>query len=143
MQAICHPTSLSTAIERWPTNMANLNPKTSSDQVMRTDKISVEESLVLLESFKNKIVMLPYASAQPYSVSKDTAIAYVRYNVGAAYKNYTALIQVFKQPGTPYTAVSNHSVGSVDESGYLEVEFYGAGFVIQHVFTINIILIKG
>lgn len=123
--------------------MGNLNPKTSSDQVMRTDKITVEESLVMLENFKNKLVMLPYASAQTYSVSKDAAVAYVRYNVGPAYKNYTALIQVLKQPGTPYTAVSNHSVGSVNESGYLEVEFYGAGFVMQHIFTVNIILIKG
>lgn len=88
----------------------------------------------------HRIALMPFQSSRPYAVADNKGTAWIKLNVGVEKKGMRGIVTTVTQPGTPYTAVKNISLNAVTTDGYLEMEIYGTGFIMEHIFVFSIML---
>ena len=119
-----------------------INNQIDASSVMMQDETSAEVKMKEISNKLQKISFLANRSANPYALSADSTVAYVRYKVGQQYANMNVIATSVLIPDTPYNMINNITVSGVNTDGIIEVEFYGKGFVAAHNFVLNFLFFK-
>lgn len=109
---------------------------------LENTKIDLDAQIQTISNKLESFGFIENASAQPYALSADTTVAYIRFNVGNQYSGMNVIATSVLIPGTPYNNINNITVSGVNSSGVIEVEIFGIGFVPAHNFVLNFLLFK-
>lgn len=109
---------------------------------LENTKIDLDAQIQTISNKLESFGFIENASAQPYALSADSTVAYVRFNVGNQYSGMNVIATSVLIPGTPYNNICNITVSGVNSSGVIEVEIFGIGFVSAHNFVLNFLLFK-
>lgn len=119
-----------------------INNQIDASNVIMQDGSNAETKLQTITNKLQSFGFVENASAQPYALSADSTVAYVRFNVGNQYSGMNVIATSVLIPNTPYNNINNITVSGVNSSGVIEVEIFGIGFVSAHNFVLNFLLFK-